>query len=59
MVSGWGTISSGGAISNTLKYVKVPPVSDATCNSADSYNGQIVSDQMICAGQDMIPLCLS
>ena len=56
LVSGWGTISSGGSISNTLKYVKVPPVSDATCNSADSYNGQIVSDAMICAGQDTIPL---
>jgi len=50
VVSGWGTISSGGAISNTLKYVKVPPVSDATCNAADSYDGDIVSDQMICAG---------
>jgi len=50
VVSGWGTISSGGAISNTLKYVKVPPVSDATCNAAASYAGSIVSDQMICAG---------
>ena len=53
MVSGWGTISSGGAISNTLKYVKVPPVSDATCNAAASYAGSIVSDQMICAGQNI------
>jgi len=50
IVSGWGTISSGGAISNTLKYVKVPPVADATCNATDSYDGDIVSDQMICAG---------
>jgi len=50
VVSGWGTISSGGAVSSTLKYVKVPPVSDATCNAADSYDGIIVSDQMICAG---------
>ena len=51
LVSGWGTIVSGGDISNTLKYVKVPPVSDATCNAADSYGGSIVSDQMICAGE--------
>ena len=54
MVSGWGTISSGGSISNTLKYVKVPPVSDATCNAADSYAGSIVSDKMICAGETII-----
>ena len=54
LVSGWGTIESGGEISNTLKYVKVPPVSDATCNAADSYGGSIVSDQMICAGESII-----
>ena len=52
MVSGWGGINSTDRTeSNTLKYVKVPPVSDATCNAADSYDGDIVSDQMICAGQ--------
>jgi len=50
IVSGWGTTSSGGSISNTLRYVKVPPVSDATCNEPASYNGQIISSQMICAG---------
>lgn len=50
VVSGWGTIAYQGETSNTLKYVKVPPVSDATCNAADSYGGSIVSDQMICAG---------
>jgi len=50
IVSGWGTTSSGGSTSNTLRYVKVPPVSDATCNEPASYNGQIFSDEMICAG---------
>ena len=53
LVSGWGTIESGGSISNTLKYVKVPPVSDSTCNAAESYNGEIISDQMICAGKEI------
>ena len=57
MVSGWGDTSEGGSTSNTLKYAKVLPVSDATCNSADSYDGQIVSEQMICAGQDGIDAC--
>lgn len=52
VVSGWGTIAYQGETSNTLKYVKVPPVSDATCNAADSYGGSIVSDQMICAGEN-------
>ena len=56
VVSGWGTISSGGAISNTLKYVKVPPVADGVCNAADSYNGGIISDQMICAGLYPTPI---
>jgi len=50
IVSGWGTTEFQGSISNTLQYVKVTPVSDATCNEPASYNGQIISDQMICAG---------
>jgi len=50
ITSGWGTTTSGGSISNTLRYVKVPPVSDATCNEPASYNGQIDATTMICAG---------
>jgi len=50
IVSGWGTLSSGGALSDILQWVKVPPVSDATCNQPDSYNGQITAN-MICVGQ--------
>jgi len=49
IVSGWGTLSSGGVLSDTLQWVKVPPVSRTTCNQASSYNGQITSN-MICAG---------
>ena len=53
LVSGWGTIFSGGPLSNTLQYVKVPPVSDATCNAADSYNGEVDPTTMICAGTNV------
>jgi trypsin len=47
-VTGWGTTSSGGSISDTLKGVEVVYVDDATCNR-DSYPGQI-KPSMICAG---------
>merc|ERR1719225_2277580 len=49
IVSGWGTLSSGGVLSDTLNYVVVPPVSRTTCNQASSYNGQVTAN-MICAG---------
>ena len=52
IASGWGFTSFGSGISNTLQYVKVPPVSDTVCNGTDSYNGAIYSDTMICAGKD-------
>ena len=50
IASGWGATSFGSAISNTLQYVNIPPVSDETCNAPASYNGTIISDAMICAG---------
>ena len=49
IVSGWGTLASGGSLSDTLQWVKVPPVSDDTCNQPASLNGQIKAN-MICAG---------
>merc|ERR1712001_95924 len=50
VVSGWGTTSSGGSLSSTLKQVTVPYVSDETCS--DNYgSGNIVGDVMICAGE--------
>jgi len=49
IVSGWGTSSVGGQVEDTLRWVKVPPVSDATCNDPAVYNGQITAN-MICAG---------
>ena len=49
IVSGWGRLSSGGTSPDILQEVTVPVVSNATCNSASSYNGSI-NDTMICAG---------
>jgi len=46
-VSGWGTTSEGGSISAALRYVEVPVVDRATCNTI--YGGKI-SDNMFCAG---------
>ncbi|XP_057369717.1 trypsin eta-like [Daphnia carinata] len=51
-VSGWGTTSSGGSISDNLRSVDVPVVDDATCDAA--YGGTAQRPQilpsMLCAG---------
>jgi len=48
-VSGWGTTSSGGQISDLLRSVDVPIVDDATCDQ--NYGaGSIDFPSMICAG---------
>ncbi|EFX77154.1 trypsin [Daphnia pulex] len=51
-VSGWGTTSSGGVISDQLRSVDVPVVDDDVCNRA--YGGTAASPQvypsMLCAG---------
>ena len=49
-VSGWGTTSSGGVISQTLKSVDLPIVSDEDCNNAYAGAGYAVYPSMICAG---------
>ena len=51
IVSGWGRLSSAGEVSDTLQWVKVPPVSDATCNQPNSYDGELTAN-MICAGKN-------
>lgn len=48
-VSGWGRTSESGAGSTVLREVTIPIVSNATCNSAQAYYGQI-ADTMLCAG---------
>ncbi|XP_065568694.1 trypsin-1-like [Artemia franciscana] len=47
-VSGWGTTSAGGSLSDVLLAVNVPVISDADCRGA--YGETDVADSMICAG---------
>ncbi len=47
-VSGWGTTSSGGVISDQLRSVDVPVVSDAVCDVA--YGAGSIAASMLCAG---------
>ncbi|XP_045025780.1 trypsin-1 isoform X1 [Daphnia magna] len=51
-VSGWGTTSSGGSISNVLLSVDVPIVSDADCNAAYAgpFDPNPIFPSMLCAG---------
>ncbi|XP_046450125.1 trypsin-1-like isoform X3 [Daphnia pulex] len=51
-VSGWGTTSSGGSISDLLRSVDVPVVSDADCDAAYGGTAQrpAVLPSMLCAG---------
>ncbi|MDX2271943.1 MAG: serine protease [Cyanobacteriota bacterium] len=46
---GWGAISETGDGSDILQEVEVPVVSNAVCNSPESYAGAVKND-MICAG---------
>jgi len=47
--TGWGTLSSGGALPEKLQKVKVAPVSDQVCEAALG-EGRINDEVMICAG---------
>jgi len=46
--SGWGTLSSGGAATNNLQYVRVPAITNNQCNAA--YGDGQITNAMICAG---------
>ena len=46
VVSGWGTLSSGGSLPTTLQWVDVPIISNSKCNQA--YGS--ITNAMICAG---------
>jgi secreted trypsin-like serine protease len=46
-VSGWGTTTSDGNVSNVLRKVQVPMVSTAACNA---YYGGGITGRMACAG---------
>jgi len=47
-VTGWGTTSEGGHLSDVLQKVQVPVVCDEECR--DAYGENDISDNMICAG---------
>jgi trypsin len=49
VVSGWGTLSSGGSLPSHLQAVEVFITSPAACNSAYAVYGGI-TENMICAG---------
>lgn len=51
LVTGWGTLSEGGASPIELHALPAPLVDTANCNDANSYNGEILGS-MICAGFD-------
>ena len=52
MVSGWGESGGNESYSNTLKYVKVPPVSDTACAATEPGMGAFDTETMMCAGQN-------
>ncbi|CAL8110306.1 unnamed protein product [Orchesella dallaii] len=48
LVSGWGTLSSGGSLPDVLQKVAIPVVDDATCQQ--NYPNELIAESMICAG---------
>jgi len=48
LVSGWGTLSSGGSSPDILQKVAIPVVADDEC--ADAYSGEHFEESMLCAG---------
>jgi len=52
-VTGWGTTSSGGDVSNTLQKVNIPIVSNAQCSEMYGSNGSITAN-MFCAGDTTV-----
>ncbi|CAL4122433.1 unnamed protein product, partial [Meganyctiphanes norvegica] len=50
-VTGWGTISSGGSLSDSLLEVTVPTMPNSNCqDNYDVYGSDEITDDMICAG---------
>lgn len=48
IVSGWGSTTSGGPLSNVLHWVQIPVVNDSTCSV--NYEDEIILPSMLCAG---------
>ena len=51
-VMGWGATEEGGFGSDILLEVEVDVISGTDCNAADSYNGDVDEDLMICAARE-------
>lgn len=49
-ISGWGTTSEGGNVSNQLMEARVPRVADGTCDNSDYYGSAFDAGTMVCAG---------
>lgn len=49
VVTGWGALSEGGPISDTLQEVEVPILSQQECRNSN-YGSTKITDNMICAG---------
>jgi len=51
VVSGWGTLSSGGSVPNVLHEVAVSTMSNTKCRGGSTdYNSADITSRMICAG---------
>jgi secreted trypsin-like serine protease len=48
IVSGWGTTSSGGSLSQQLLFTEVDVISNSECKGY-GYSGSDITDQMLCA----------
>ena len=51
MASGWGTLSSGGSLSNSLQEVSLSTMSNSDCISTTDYTWWQITNNMICAGR--------
>jgi Ca2+-binding RTX toxin-like protein len=49
--TGWGTTSSGGDSSDTLREVNLDRIADSTCASPASYGSDFHPETMLCAGE--------
>jgi Ca2+-binding RTX toxin-like protein len=49
--TGWGTTSSGGSRSDTLREVNIDRIADSTCGASTSYGSFFHTETMVCAGE--------
>ena len=57
VASGWGTLSSGGSLSNSLQEVSLTTMSNSACISQTSYAWWQITNNMICAGREGKDAC--